>query len=555
MTGPIKALSWEFCRRMVLTAPMIVAILLLGPLGIEGLFWVAKLPMPEAGIAALSWHCLYLALGFILMATPLVEAYKGAYQRIFAFPVSNSFITSWMMATSIIAVMGQELIVHSLYGLTLSDWSIRAIFGDAPSLIGPCQAIFATTISMLMAMFWSLKRFSFRKLLVCGLLAGCLIFWFASHYYPRGFSASAQSWMNFSILDSAICTFVVVTSWLVTRKGIARERCGDNIGYSLEKRVEEITTWIKSIIFPDGVRDHESPEAAIAWNEWRRCGRDAALAGGLGFGTFLAILLFCVFGSRRGLEGVVALMFIIPSALGFLSGSVIGILAPPNGRERMTMFMSTSPMSDARLARGLLSNAWRTTLVAWGLAIIPGMLALVAAIFRDGSASFLVQIERFDQLSNWPFGAILIMPMALLASAVLAWTLTVTIAVLHWTGNHLLPLFFLVGVMAHVIVLMVLSFFLDKETIDLLREASMSIAALAIFFGSMFGFWSAVKRKMIEPGSAGALLSFWVVESLLVWFIVPAPPLHRLFVMGVLMLSVSPVAFAPLAISRNRHAA
>lgn len=555
MTGPIKALSWEFCRRMVVTTPMIIGILLLGPLGVEGLFWIADLPMSDTGIPALSWHCVYLALGFILMATPLVEAYKGAHQRMFAFPVSNRFIATWMMMTAIVSVVGQELIVHGLYEVTLSDWSMRAVFGDDTSLIGPCQPVFAMTISMLMAMYWSLRKFSFRKLLVCGLLANCLLFWVGSHYYPRGFNAAAQSWAVFSILDTTVCVFVISVSWFVTRKGIARERCGDNIGYSLEKRVEEITTWIKSIIFPDGVRDHASPEAAVAWNEWRRCGRDAALAGGLGFGTFLAILLFCVFGSRRGLEGVVALMFIIPSALGFLSGSVLGVLAPATGRERITMFLATSPMSDARLARGLLSNAWRTTVVAWGLAIIPGMLALVAAIFRDGSVSFLVQIERFDQLSDWPFGAVMVMPMALLASAVLAWTLTVTIAVLHWTGNHLLPLFFLVGVMAHVILLMVLSFFLEKETIDLLREASMSIAALAIFAGSMFGFWLAVKRKMVEPGSAGALLSFWVVEALLVWFIVPAQPLHRLFIIGVLMLSVSPVAFAPLAISRNRHVA
>lgn len=555
MTGPIKALTWEFVRRLVATAPLIISIILLGPHGVEWLFWVADLPMDEVDIAALTWHCVYLALGFILMATPLVEAYKGSYQRMFAFPVSNQFIASWMMTSAILAVVVQELLVHSLFGFTLSNWSLRAIFGDNQSLIGPCQPIFAVMISMLMAMYWSLRKFSFRKLAVCGVLLSVQIFWFVNHYFPYGFTCQAEAWIEFSILDATICATVIVASWFVTWKGIARERCGDNIGYSLEKRVEEITTWIKSIIFPDGVRDHKSPEAAVAWNEWRRCGRDAALAGGLGFGTFLAILLYCVFGSRQGLEGVVALMFIIPSALGFLSGSVLGVLAPASGRERITMFLATSPMSDARLARGLLSNAWRTTVVAWGLAIIPGMLALVAAIFRDGSASFLVQIERFDQLSDWPFGAVMVMPMALLASAVLAWTLTVTIAVLHWTGNHLLPLFFLVGVMAHVILLMVLSFFLEKETIDLLREASMSIVAFAIFAGSMFGFWSAVRRKMIEPGSAGALLSFWVVESLLVWFIVPAPPLHRLFVMGVLMLSVSPVAFAPLAISRNRHVA
>lgn len=554
MTGPIKALTWEFCRRMVLTAPLIVGILLLGPLGLECLFWLTSFPMSDADIPALSWHCVYLTLGFILMATPLVEAYKSAHQRMFTFPVSNRTIATWMMISSIVAVVGQELIVHGMYEFMLSDWSMRVIFGKNDSLIGPCQPVFAVTISMLMAMYWSLKRFSFRKLFVCAVLAICLILWIGSHYYPRGFNSSAQPWTSFSVLDAAVCAIVIGGSWSVTRKGIARERCGDNIGYSLENRVETVTVWIKSIIFPDGVRDHDSPESAIAWNQWRHCGRDAALASGLGFGTLLAILLFTVFGSRRGLEGIVALSFLIPGAVGFLTGSVLGILAAPSARERITMFLSTSPMSDANLARGLLSNAWRTNLIAWVLAVIPGVLALGAAILRDGSASFLRQIEHFHQLTDWPFG-VMILPIAVLASAVLAWTLTATFAVLHWTGNQLLPLFTLVGVMAHVILIMVLSFFVAEETTVFLREASMSIAAFAIVVGSLIAFWVAIKRKMIEPGSAMLLLSFWVVESLLVWFIVPALPLHRLFVMGVLVLSVSPVAFAPLAISRNRHVA
>ena len=158
MTGPIKALSWEFVRRLVLTAPLIISIVLLGPVGIEWLFWAADLPMAEADIPALTWHCVYLALGFLLMATPLVEAYKGTYQRMFAFPVSNRFIASWMMVSAMLAVVGQELLVHSLYGFTLSDWSMRAIFGDNHSLIGPCQPGFAVMISILMAMCWSLKK-------------------------------------------------------------------------------------------------------------------------------------------------------------------------------------------------------------------------------------------------------------------------------------------------------------------------------------------------------------------------------------------------------------
>ena len=302
----------------------------------------------------------------------------------FALPVSNRFIATWMMVTAMVAVVWQELVVHSLYEVTLSGSSMKALFGDNSHLIGPCQQVFAMAISMLMAMYWSVKKFSFRKLLVCGVLATCLIFWAGSHYYPRGFNAAAQSWTGFSILDTAVCATVVLVSWFVTRKGIARERCGDNIGYSLEKRVEHITSWIKAIIFPDGVRDHDSPEAAIAWSQWRHCGRNAALAAGIGFGTLLATVLFSSFGSRRGLEGIVVLLFIIPGVVGFLTGSVLGILAPSTARERITMFLATSPVSDARLARGLLSNARRTSLIAWAVAVALGLLSLGAAVIYDG---------------------------------------------------------------------------------------------------------------------------------------------------------------------------
>ncbi|MFT5324738.1 MAG: MFS family permease, partial [Planctomycetaceae bacterium] len=314
------------------------------------------------------------------------------------------------------------------------------------------------------------------------------------------------------------------------------------------------TSRIKAIVFPDGVRDHKSPEAAIAWNQWRHCGRDAALASGVGLGTLLAILLFGSFGTRRGPEGVVALLFLLPSIVGFLTGSILGILAPPGSRERITMFLATSPLSDARLARGLLWNAWRTTLIAWGLVVIFGLLALGAAIVRGGGSSLQVQIDQLTRSSHHSFG-VMILPLAVLASGVLAWTLTATFAVLHWTGNHLLPLFAIVSVLAVVMGLSMLSFFVDAETLTLLNEWAMMVGAAAIVAGSLLAFWTSFQQKMIEPGSATLLLSFWVVESLLCWFIVPAPPLYRLFVIGVLMLSVSPVAFAPLAISRNRHVA
>ncbi len=554
MTGPIKALSWEFVRRLLLTVPLIISIVLLGPLSVDGLFWLADLPMDAADIPPLSWHCVYLALGFMLMAVPLVEAYKGSCQRMFAFPVSNRFIASWMMISAILVVVGQELLIHCLYGFTLSDWSLRAIFGDNHSVIGPCQAVFATMISMLAAMYWSLKKFSFRKLFVSGVLFFSLTFWIASHYYPYGFAAEAEAWVDLSILDAAVCAVVIAASWVVTRKGIARERCGDNTEHSFEKRIEEISTWIRAIIFPDGVRDHASPETAIAWNQWRHCGRDAALAAGFGFGFLLAILVFSSFGSRRGPEGIVAILFLIPGIVGFLTGSILGILAPPGSRERITMFLATSPLSDTRLARGLLWNAWRTTLIAWGLVIILGLLALGAAIVRDGGSSLQVQIDQLTRSSHHSFG-VMILPVALLASGVLAWMLTATLAVLHWTGNHLLPFFTLVSVLAVVMGLSLLSFFIDKETLILLREGAMMVGAAVIVAGSLVAFWTTIKRKMIEPGSATLLLSFWVIESLLCWFMVPAPALYRLFVIGILILSVSPIAFAPLAISRNRHTA
>jgi len=554
MTGPIKALSWEFARRLVLTAPLIVSILLLGPLGIEWLFWVADLRMTISDIGALTWHSVYLALGFLLLATPLLEAYKGSHQRMFALPVSNSFIASWMMVSAILAVVGQELLIHSLYGFTLSDWSMLAIFGDNQSVIGPCQPVFATTISMLTAIYWSLKQFSFRKLFVCGVLVCSLIFWIGSHYYPHGLMAPAEAWVEFSILDASICATVIAVSWFVARKGIARERCGDNIEHSFEKRVEEITNWIKAIIFPDGVRDHASPEAAIAWNQWRHCGRDAALAAGFGFGVILAIMLFSVFGSRRGPEGVIVLMFILPGAVGFLTGSILGVLAPPSSRERITMFLATSPMSDARLARGLLSNAWRTTLISWLAVIVLGMLGLAAAVLHKGTGTLLREVEYFNQTTDWPLG-ILIVPVALLASGVLAWMLTSTFAVLHWTGSHFVPLFAIVGVLMVVMGLSLLSFFVDAETFAMFSKSAMMITATGIVVGSLLAFWISFQRKLVEPGSAALLLGFWVVESLLTWFIVPAPLVHRLFVIGVLMLSISPVAIAPLAISRNRHVA
>lgn len=554
MTGPIKALSWEFARRLTATVPLILGILLLGPLSVEGLFRVAGLSMDDAELPPLSWHCVYLSLGFLLMATPLVEAFKGVHQRVFTLPVSNRFLTTWTMTLAATAVVGQELIVHGLYRFLLADWSIRAIFGTGESLIDPCQPVFATMISLLVAMYWSLKRFSFRKLLVCGVSAGCLTIWFASHYYPNGLQGGPRAWIQFSIFDTVICTAVIAGSWVVSLRGIESERCGDNVGHSLEKRVEQLLTRVRPVFFRDRVAEHRSAEFAIAWNQWRHCGRNAALAAGIGFGTILAFLVFNVVGSRKGLEGIVVLLFIIPGVLGFMTGSVLGILAPPSGRERITTFLASVPVSDSRLARGLLMNAWRTTLAGWTLAIVIGMLSLTAAAVYYGMDSLFEEIDRFHQMSRMPFGA-LIIPMAVLASGVLAWMLTATFAVLHWTGRQLLPLFTVVAIMSAVILLMVMSFFLEPATMTRLREVSMSVAAVAILAGSLWAFVVAVRRKLLKPGFAILLLSLWGGQSLLCWLLIPAPALHRFMVAGVLLLSVSPIAFAPLAVSGNRHVA
>ena len=269
MTGPVKALSWEFVRRLSTTVPLLIPIMILGPLGIEGLFWVAGLPTAGEHISDLSWHAVYLGLGFMLMAIPLVEAFKGLNQRILTFSISNALIATWMMSSAIVAVVGQELVTHWLYGFVLSDWSYRAVFGENSDLIGPCQPVFATMISLLIAMFWSLRQFSFRKLLVCGVLISGLTCWIGSHYYPNGFAAGATSWTHFTFPDAAVCAVVIVGSWFIIWRGIARERCGDNVGHSFEYRVETLSAKVRAFIFPDGLRTHESPEAAIAWNQWR----------------------------------------------------------------------------------------------------------------------------------------------------------------------------------------------------------------------------------------------------------------------------------------------
>ncbi|MFT5326645.1 MAG: hypothetical protein ACI8P0_004522, partial [Planctomycetaceae bacterium] len=246
MTGPIKALTWEFTRRLSLTVPLLISVLLLGPLGLEGLFWVADLPMDQADtMKPLSLHFLYLALGFTLMATPLVEAYKGSCQRIFALPVSNQFIASWMMVTAIVAVVGQDLLVRWLYGCILSDWSYSGIFGNTRSVIGTSQPVFATLVSMLLAMLWTLKYFKFRKLLVCVALVGLFGYWVISHS-STGFALPKESWVDFTILDTTVCVAVIAASWLFTCKGIERERCGDNIGFSFENRVDVVTTRCRS---------------------------------------------------------------------------------------------------------------------------------------------------------------------------------------------------------------------------------------------------------------------------------------------------------------------
>jgi hypothetical protein len=561
MTGPVKELTWEFIRRLSMTVPMLIPAMILIPMALEGLFRIVGLQIGVGDIPPLSWHCVYLVLGFMLLAVPLIEAYKGVHQRLYALPISNKVIASWMMISAVVTVVCQEVLVHWLYGFTLSEVSYVAVFGKYQSVLSTCQPIFATAVCIMMAMFWNMKFFRFRKLLVCVFVWILYISWIFSRYFPHGFhfpnrlSREPEAWMTLSVTDCVICLSIIAASWVVTYRGIVRDRCGDNVGHSFLIRAEAFTARLLAIVFPDGSRTHNSPEAAVAWHEWRSRGRDAAVAGVIGLGLLLSMIVF-MGGSSRGRNPVVGVMLLllVPGILGMLVGSVLGVLAPPASRERMTNFLATTPVSDARLARGLLRNAFRTTLIAWVLVLIPGILALVASLLYKGTAAFLVSVERLNHDPDFRLGAMTI-PCVLAVSFLLAWTLTGTLAVLHWTGSRYLGLVILVAGIADFIMLFVLRFTMSEETHAIVKEATFGIVSGFIVIGSALGFGAALKRKLIEPGSAAMLLSFWVLEAVLCWLHVPAPAMHRLFLGGILILSVSPVALAPLALSRNRHAA
>ena len=114
---------------------------------------------------------MYLPLSFILIATPLVKAYKSAHQRIYTLPAANRFIATWMIISSIVAVVGQELVVHGIDEFMLSNWSMRVMFREGGSLMGPCQtSLCSDDLHADGDVIWSMKRFSIQILFVCRVL-------------------------------------------------------------------------------------------------------------------------------------------------------------------------------------------------------------------------------------------------------------------------------------------------------------------------------------------------------------------------------------------------
>lgn len=556
MSAVLRVLTWEFLRRIMTSLPLTLPWIVLGPLGVEGLFWLADLSPEDDMLPTMHWHPIYLALGFFLMATPVCEALKGIRRRLFVLPVSNRFIVGWLMSSAMSIILLQELIAHWLCTVLLSKWAQNAIFGDITWLFGPTQPVFAAATMMGITMFWNMEFFRFRKLVLYFAILMVYGWWVGSHYFPNGYHGEPHAWRTLSLLDSGVFVLIGITSWIVAVRSLSRERAGDSACETFDARFQVICDRIVSILFRDDRLAFTTPTEAIRWHEWRGSGREVVLICGACIGGFVGVFLYFMMTrqNRFDIEGAFVITTVFTSMEGFIVGLASTMWNEKNNNLKMRPFMATVPMSDASLSRALLRNKVRTTLWSWAIVLIPFLISLgTAHVTGQLKAQFYadVSIGALDIKIPAVIALIGLTPVTLL----FAWIVCGCFSCLLWTGNRMLWSF-VMGTICFAVVLFMMtrSFLLPDDLVPVFEKATAATIAAVIVLSGLVAFAAAWKRELIFQSVAVNGAIFWAILSIVCWNLLPSDPFFRTCVCASLILAVVPFAAGPLAIARNRHA-
>jgi hypothetical protein len=497
-----------------------------------------------------------LAILSIGLDARLETRQSGFPARLWTLPLRTRALVGWPM-------LGGALLL-ALAWLTLSCGVLWAAGIDAPRLIWLPALMLVVTLAWLQVLVWSpFPLPGLRLFIVCPMIGVSVI---VPQVLLEEFAIGEQ-------LTGALLVAQLPIAYLTAVFGVSRARRGD------VPRWEWLgwPTWLRWSSAANVGRPFVSPARAQWWFEWRRCGLLFPLMlGGCSLLCLAMLPWVADFYEQADRGGVPIVPPFLLEELGGLWLALAGLLFWPPflasssglemgklpGRDRtrpLSSFLATRPLSVATLIRVKFEAAALSTLAAWGVFLL-GVLLWFALSGKaaEMTASFDALRQRHPPGPFWIGLAFLI-----LVSILLTWLRMIESLWLGMMRSGWATLGGLVG-FGSFIALIGFGQWLAR-TPDYWQTFTAFLPWLAgagVLLKGIAAAWSVrqlIRRRLLPLGTLRLLLAGWlllavVLFCVLCWLIGVDRTSVSAVVLGiVLLLPLTQLALAPLALDWNRH--
>lgn len=536
MTSIFLALSKQYIRRGWLVCAAFVAASVLGPLALATLMALDGLRLDREEFDPNQFYISFIGMllfGCGLMATVPHEGMGRLLRRL---PVRSHTAVAWLISSTSLAVIITSLAIHTSYQwLFQTDWPV----------LGP--TLFATVFVLVsMSLYWELHRLSFRKVAVCLLVISGMLAWFVARNYPGGIDTNLQPWPRVTAADAASLVGALLVAGLVLLRAFQRYRIGD-VGKS--ERIEQFERWVKRIGHGAAAQSEPAPPAEtlrqFAWKDYGR-GYTAAISATVGVMVFLILL-----AATKDRNPSAPLYIVFPALGGIALGGCLGAGVFRDPKSSMQHLIACCPLSDSDLAAVFTGLARRSILIVWVAATLGGIAPFLWWPDQLGLRAATNPLGVLTYWDRWPWLQTVVLMSLMLGTL---WTSASLSMSLVWIGNARITKAISASLFLSILaVIIALRFLVPSTWVEPVSLTVLAAAALATLGGTLAAFQAAWRRRLIGVRQLVLASAIWLIAIGLTWPAVSDSGAFQIPCSGLLLLTILPIATAPLAISYGRH--
>jgi len=356
-----------------------------------------------------------------------------------------------------------------------------------------------------------------------------------------------------AFLMSVILTPLLPLAYITARASVARARRGDVPEWrGLSRRRAPARSR------GSDRRPFATPAAAQLWSEWRQHGWTLPVWVAFVL-PFAAGLMFIAGDTPVFVLISLISMLVTPPLMATFVGAALG-KASARGRDASGIppFLATRPLTSAAIVMAKLRVALRSTLLAWVLVCVAVPLALVAS----DSLSLVVDRVRSVRDGIGTPRTVVITLLIVAWLMVSTWKRLVMSLYVGLSGRPWLMRAHITGTLALLTALVLASDWIhDNAGVVLWNVAPWIAGGMAVVKVAATG-WASTRlergglldARTLVGAATGWLIAVAAVYALLVWIAAtPHVPRQALMLIAILIVPLTRISFAPLALAWDRH--